>query len=169
MPEYVKVKRRQLNEDCRKMIRSGSAPGTRANHKTHRTAYMKFCNEYYYKPFPATEWRYCQFAQHLANQNKVPETVVNYVGTVRVMHRLKELPCPQANQIHYKLLTEGLKKTCKEPVRQVHPMNHQTLSMLYDHVDFSVELEAVAWVAVLVGFTLVLRVSNIGPDARTNF
>ena len=86
-----------------------------------------------------------------------------------MLHRLADMECPPPNQIHFKLLTEGLKKTCKKPVKQAEVMTHQTLKEIYHHVDFTSELEAVAWVAVLVGFTLILRVSNLGPEARHKF
>ena len=76
---------------------------------------------------------------------------------------------PQASQIHYAKLFEGLKKQCKEPVKQAEPMTHDTLRLMFDAVNFADELEAVAWVVTLVGFTLVLRVSNLGPVSRTKF
>ena len=37
-------------------------------------------------------------------------------------------------------------------VRQAHPLDHDTLCKLYNYIDFSKELEAVTWVAILVGF-----------------
>ena len=48
-------------------------------------------------------------------------------------------------------------------------MDHDSLRLLYQQVDFNSELEIVAWVAVLVGFNLILKISNLGPDVRKNF
>ena len=48
-------------------------------------------------------------------------------------------------------------------------MTHQVLLDLYPVVDFNKEVEAVTWVSVLVGFSMVLRVSNLGPPARKDF
>ena len=135
----------------------------------HHKAYIKFCEEYKYKPFPATDWRYCQFAQFLAWQEKVPETVDNYVSTVRVLHKLQKLPVPEQGQIHYKMVSEGIKKNCKKPVKQAEPMTKQILIQLYNQVDFRSELQVVTWVAILVAFTLLLRVSNLGPRMRGLF
>ena len=75
-----------------------------------------------YEPFPADNWRYCQFAQYLAWEDMVPETVDNYMGTVRVLQRLQNLPVPPQGQIHFKLASEGLKKKCKKPVKQAVPI-----------------------------------------------
>ena len=111
----------------------------------------------------------CMFAQHLYRESKKPGTVENYVSSVRVLHRLAELQAPEANNIHYQMLVNGLKRECKKPLKQATPMDHENLLKIFVHVDFSSELEAVAWVAVLIGFNLVLRVSNLGPLTRTKF
>ena len=111
------------------------------------------------------DWRYAQFVQHLYWQDKVPDTCDNYVSTVRTLHRLQGLRCPEKGQIHYKLISQGLHRQCKKPVQQAEPMNHDVLLKIYEQVDFSEELQAVTWTAVLVAYTLILRVSNIGPPA----
>ena len=43
------------------------------------------------------------------------------------------------------------------------------MRQMFYQVNFTKEFEAVAWVAVLVGFTVMLRVSNLGPRARKDF
>lgn len=67
------------------------------------------------------------------------------------------------------MISDGMKRMWKEPVRQAEPMNHDILCTLFHQVDFSDELEVVTWVTVLVAFTLILRVSNIGPRAHDKF
>ena len=151
------------------MIQRGDAPGTVRNRRLHQHSYTAFCEEYWYKPFPATQWRYCQYAMYLHNQDKVPETVQNYMGSIRTIHKLKDLDPGDPTNIHYKKLTEGLKKTCKKPVKQAVCMDQDLLRKLFPYVKFQDELEAVAWVAVLVGFSVLLRVSNLGPRARKDF
>ena len=151
------------------MLKAAHTMGTRTNHQTHSRAYLKFCKEYEYAPFPATEWRYCQFAQYLASQDKVPETVDNYCSTVRLVHRLENLPVPEKGQIHFRMVSEGLKKTYKKPVWQAYPITQELLLQIFHKVDFRFELQVVAWVAVLVAFTLLLCVSNLGPRTRGLF
>ena len=141
----------------------------RANYRTHHNNYIEFCQQYKYEPYPADEWRYCQYTQHLAWQNKKPGTVDNYVSTVRTMHKLEGLPCPEPRQIHYQKLSQGLKKSRKEPVKQAAPINQAILQAIFNQVNFTLELEAVAWVAVLVGFCLILRISNLGPAMCATF
>ena len=150
-------------------MKKGHAPGTRVNHRTHYDTYLRFCHEYSFHPLEADEWRYCQFAQYLHWQNKKPGTIENYVSTVRVVRRLQFLHVPEPGQIHYKLMSQAFKKARTEPVKQAAPMNHGTLLILFKQVNLKDELEVVAWVAVLVGFCLILRVSNLGPRTRETF
>ena len=169
VPEYILEKRRRLNEACNQTIRRGSAPGTRQNHLTQQKSYYRFCEEYFYEPFPATDWRYIQYGQYLAWQDKVPDTIDNYVGTVRVMHKLADLPVPPPKQIHFKWFSEGLRKLNTKPVRQAGAMTHNILRNIHGIVDFTKELHVVTFIALLVAFTMVLRVSNIGPISRKAF
>ena len=93
----------------------------------------------------------------------------NYVSTVRTLHKLRGLRCPEKAQIHYRLISNGLRRQSDRPVKQADALNHDLLLQFFEQVNFAEELEAVVWVAVLVGFTLILRVSNIGPPARKDF
>ena len=167
--QHIQSKRSQLDRKCYTSIKQGNADGTRANRRTADRAYKRFCAELMFSPYPATSWRLVQFAQYLFDENKRPGTVANYVSAVRIIHRLAEMQCPDPDQIHYKLMLNGLKRQCKEPVKQAVPLNHNTLSRLFTQVNLNSELEAVAWTAVLLGHSLVLRVSNLGPTTRSKF
>ena len=167
--EVMQQKRHKLNIACKRTMRRSNNQSTRANHRTHYAAYVEFCNEYEFQQFPATTWRYCQFAQYLAWQQKKPGTIKNYVSTIRVLHRLQGYWTPDPGQIHYNKMILAFEKQRQEPVKQAAPMTHQVLLQLYEHVDFRSELQAVTWVSLLVGFTLVLRVSNLAPRTRTEF
>ena len=150
VPASVIRRRKELNMSCSYTMKSAHTQGTRNNHNTHHKSYIRF-------------------TQYLADQDKVPETVDNYVSTVRLLHKLEGLPVPENGQIHYKLMSEGLRKLCKKPVKQADPISHEKLMDLFHHINFAAELEAVAWTAVLVGHALVLRVSNLGPRTRSTF
>ena len=91
------------------------------------------------------------------------------VSTVRVLHKLQNLPTTQEGQIHYKMLLDSFKKERREPVKQATPMTHRYLLKLVQDVKIHVELKAVAWMATLVGFSMLLRVSNLGPPTHAKF
>ena len=67
------------------------------------------------------------------------------------------------------MLMKGLKTQDDGPVKQTAHMDHQVLKSLFKYVDLTSELEEVAWTAILVGFSLVLRITNLGPVSRTKF
>ena len=130
---------------------------------------MRFCDIYYLNPYAASDWQFVQFAQYLFDQEKKPDTVQNYISSIRILHRLADIQCPSSDQIHFKMLMDSFKRQCDKPVRQAEAIDHNTLKILFTQVNLNEELEAVAWTSVLIGFNLVLRVSNLGPVARNKF
>ena len=169
VPEAVVAERRRLTVATKQMVKRGHAEGTRSNHRCHINSYERFCNELWFQPYLATEWQLCMYGQYPHEQSKKPGTVNNYVSSVRTMHKMASLTVPDTNNIHFKLLVGGLKRQRKELIRQAHPIDHQKLLKLFQQVDVAEQLQAVSWTAVLVGFNLVLRVSNLGPPSRTKF
>ena len=154
--------------NCVRSIRAGNAAGTWANKRTHNTAYESFCTEYMFDPYPSLNWWLVQFAQYLYAEHKKPEMVENYVSSIRTLHRMAGFTKLEADDIFFNLMVKGLKRQCTHPVKQAHPMT-QTVLMLFEKVIFNNELEAVTCTATLVGFNLVLRVSNLGPPTRKDF
>ena len=167
--QQLAVKRRRLDQQCIQLVKKGNAEGMVANRRTHHKAYKRFCTEFQFNPFPANNWRQVQFAQFLHNENKRPDTIENYVSSIRVLHRLAGLEPLSTDHIHYKLIRNCFKRECCTPVRQAKPIDHDVLSILFRYVNLNDELETVAWTAVLVGYSLVLRVSNLGPPTRNRF
>ena len=158
-----------MDHACGKSIRTANTAGTNDNHRTHLKFYLQFCNEYMYQPFPADYWRYCQFGQFLSWQGKKPGTINNYVSTVRLLHKLEGYDTPEPGQIHYNKISNSFKKQRTKPMKQAAPMTHQLLFRIFEHVNLAVELEAMTWTAVLVGFSVILRISDLGPETREKF
>ena len=71
--------------------------------------------------------------------------------------------------MHYNLLTQVIKREDTKLVGQAVAMECDILLTLYAYVDFSVELEAVSWVAVVIGFSIMLQVSNLGAVSQLQF
>ena len=92
---------------------NADAPGTHNNRITHERSYMQFCKEFWYAPYPATNWRQCQYAMFLNEQHKVPETNNNYVGSLRVLHKSQGIKPPQADDFHF----QNCLRLLKNPVR----------------------------------------------------
>ena len=149
-------------------MRCSNAEGTCSNRCTSYAAYERFCGEYQLQLFPADDWQFCQFVQFLASEQKAPGTCDNYVSAICVLQRLQRHSAPEKGQIHYCMISDGMKCMWKEPVRQAEPMNHDILCTLFYQVDFSDELEVLTWVTVLVAFTLILRFLTLDQEHVTN-
>ena len=92
-PDFA-VRRAFLNKATIRSVRGGNTEGTWNNKNVHVAAYYRFCDSFGYQYFPASDWRYCQFAQYLMWEGKAPGTIDNYVSTIRTMHRLIGLKAP---------------------------------------------------------------------------
>ena len=113
--------------NCRRNMKKGHAASTRENHRSHHKAYLKFCTEYEFHPYPGSEWRYCQYAQYLHEKSLKPGTIQNHISSIKVMHKMQYLPTPPEGHTHYKLLSQSFQKARKEPVKQATPINHKLL------------------------------------------
>ena len=112
----------------------------------------------------------CRFGQHLVNKGFTSaESVGNYMSGVRTCHALLGFPAPEATEKDMKMYTSGLRNILLHDVKQAAPITPEILLRLYHVVDFTDEIEMVAWVAVLIGFTLFLRRSNLVPETMTSF
>ena len=159
----------RLHESCVNSVNRGSAEGTCSNRLVHERNYLRFCHKYSFELYPIDSWHMCLFAQHLAEENKRPGTIENYTSSMRILHRLANLEVPDASQIHFRMLINCFKRENTEPVHRAEPMTKQILINIFQKVHFQEELQAVAWTALLVGYNLVLRLSNLGAQSRTKF
>ena len=167
--QEIRRLRARLNKNTVHAVKHGNTHSTRVNKRVHIEAYYRFCDIYKFRPFPPTDWRYCQFAMHLADEGKAPGTVDNYVSTVCTTHRLAGFDAPVPNQIHFRMISDYIEKTNARPVKQAEPITEMALKVMFTAVNFDSELEAVAWTAVLVAFQGLFRGSNIGQPTRKTF
>ena len=161
--------RRILNKASVTSIRKANAEGTRRNREMHDCGYRRFCDEYDFIPYPIDHWRLVQFSQYLSWQDKRLGTIENYASSLRTLQKLSGFQKLDPAQIHYEMLLDSLKRADDRPVRRAETMTNELMIQLFPYVNFAQELEAVTWTALLVGFNLVLRVSNLGAVSRNKF
>lgn len=66
-------------------------------------------------------------------------------------------------------MLRGLKARNKVPVKKATPIDPHVFRLIKPQVNFEDSLELVAWVALLMGFHLLLWVSNLMAKSRHNF
>ena len=142
---------------------------TKRNFMTQLRAYQKFCDKYNLPYFPADNKQICRFGQHLAQTFKSPDAVGNYLSAVRTFMALLALPIPKPNEKEMQMFIQGLKRLMDHEVKQAAPVTPEILIRMSRVVDYTNQIDMVAWVATLIGFTMFLRKSNLVPDTQTSF
>lgn len=158
-----------LDAEADALVAEGYRPGTKKNLSTQAQTYYQFCDKYKLNPFPATSRQLLRFVTFLhVHKHLKPDTIGNYIAGVRTLHELLEITPPSHSYV-LKTIIKGLKARDKVPCRQAAPIDPDIFCKLYPHVNFQHKLEMVAWVALLMGFHLLLRASNITSASRFRF
>ena len=137
---------------------------TRKNLLSHITSYEKFCDRYMLQYFPCDNTQLCRFGQHLSATFSSPESVGNYLSGIRTCLALLGFEIPDTNDRQIKMFMTGLKRVMSHAVKQAEPITPQLLLRLSKVVNYKDQVEMVAWTALLLGFYMFLRKSNLVPD-----
>lgn len=119
--------------------------------------------------FPATSWQMVRYARYIANTVTSYETVMNYLSGVRRLHELGGYPVPDAQDSNLRHLMRAIRLELAHPVKQAEPVTPELLRQIYDHVDLRDTQDLVCYTALLVGFYLFLRKSNLVPEGVKEF
>lgn len=152
------------------LIKDGYRPGTKKNLRSQINNYYEFCDKYKLQAFPASSKQLSRFAVFLHLFKKLkPGTIANCIAAVRSVHGLCELPVPDTSVYLHQAVVRGLKARNKNPVKKATPIDPYIFRAIKPFVNMEDMLELVAWVAMLMGFHLLLRASNITSKSRDRF
>ena len=159
---------RKLNQQCKDSLKTGYRPNTVRNYKSRANIYIRFCMIYGLRPFPTTEWNLIRFARYLANGVTLYDTVKNYLSAVKRFHELGSVVFPSSLHL-LKIEMMSIKWELVSVVRKAAPLTPKVLKDIYGKVDLSSPVEVVAYVALLLGFYLFLRRSNLVSETGERF
>ena len=142
---------------------------TKRNLLTHLEVYQKFCDRYMLPYFPCDNRQLCRFGQHLSRTFQSSESMANYLSGMRTMSVLVGLEIPDVKERQMQMFLLGLKRLMQHAVKQVVPITPQLLLRMSKVVNFKDKIEVIAWTAVLLGFYMFLRKSNLVPEAMDKF
>ena len=142
---------------------------TKKNLLTQLKSYTQFCDRLNLQYFPCDNKQLCRFGQTLASTFQSPEAVSNYLSGVRTLHALLGLTIPDPREKEMQMFTQGLKRIMQHAIRQAAPITPELLIRLSRVVKYTDMVEMVSWVAVLLGFYMFLRKSNLVPVAMDKF
>ena len=152
-------------------INKGYQPGSTRNLKSYINRYLDFCIEFELHPLPAKGQTVRRFAQYLADQPTISaiDTVNNYMWGLCTFHKILGLPVPDTSEFITKLMLRGLKLQLARPIKQAQPITPQILYKMFEHIDITSDEQITAWTAMLYGFHMLLRKSNLVPDTQGSF
>ena len=144
---------------------------TKRNILAHITAYQQFCEIYNLQMFPADNKQICRFGQYLMSVRKFksPDSIGNYQSGVRTCHAILGFKTPNTQDKEMQWFIQGIQRLLVNELKQAEPITPQLLMRMSTVVKYTDHTEMVAWVAVLLGFTMFMRKSNLVPESKDKF
>ena len=112
---------------------------------------------------PANPETICLFAQFLAHSFRAPQSIVNYVASVKLWHSLLGLDMTAFNS------KWGLFRILAHIPKQAAPVTPEHLSMFRQHLHISDPIDTTFWPLFLIAFFTMAHKSNLVPDTTSSF
>lgn len=151
-----------------RLARSGPAPGSWNNLLTHSRKFQRFCNLLNIAPFPISEQNFCRYMAYLTFSLTSSDSVLNYISGVKKLHAYAKIPMPVFSK-YVDAVFSGVKRLLAHQIKQAEPVTPHILRQMSALVDLQDEKQVVCFTALVVGFYLFLRSSNLTCKTQTSF
>ena len=145
------------------------APSSRRNFKTHVKVYVTFCMYFNLDMFPTDVLQEQRYLQYLSEFHASVESSKHYVGGMHSLHQIYGFELLPADDYMYQLTANGIKREKGHVVKQAAPLTPQILVGISQLVKVREGEQFTAWIALLSGFDLLLRKSNLVPESSVQF
>ena len=153
-----------LEELSHDLIKFSYAATTLTNMHTHKKRYKDFCTIFNVKAFPVTQWQLVRYATFLSFYFTSPKSIDNYVASVCTINELTGYG-KVVKGILYKKAMAGIRRKLKHIEIRAKPITFEMIHKILRQVNFHDDKQLASWTAVIYGFHLFLRKSNLVPDA----
>ena len=160
---------KNLDKRMSNSTKQGMAPGSRRNFKMHINTYIAFCTYYGLELFPADVLQERRALQYLSEFHKCVDSSKSYMGGMHALHEMFGFKPPPADDYLYQLTASGIRRDKGHVVLQAVPMMPELLATISRFVDVEDGTQFACWLAILSGFYLLLRKSNLVPDSCCSF
>ena len=165
----VRQRLQQLDEEMEQKTLHGLGGSSVKSFRTHVNAYVEFCILFGLHLFTVTVTHFRRYITHLQRTHKSVESIKNYVSGVKKLFYLVGIEPPDLSDYLYNLTLRGILRDKDHVVRRANPVTPELLAAMFQHVDVNSEVQLVAWVAILLGFYMFFRKSNLVPDSISSF
>lgn len=135
----------------------------------HQRHYLEFCDCLGFQSLPAAQRTLCLFAQYLARDIKSPDSICNYINSIKWLHILEGLEVTQFDHPSLKLTFKGLARSLKHLPNQALPITPEILTEIKGTLDMQCSEDVTFWTILIFGFFLMARKSNLVPDSVVKF
>lgn len=142
------------------LIDNALSPATKDARKRHWKCYLRFCATYKFSPIPCDCMQASFYLSFLSLYMKF-NSVVTYYQAVVFFHRYFGFSVPLLSDARLRYVMLGIKKDPTSTVRPMEPLFPGHLKKLYLSVNFDIEIQFVLWVAIIVLFRTLLRISHV--------
>ena len=149
------------------LIEFSNAPGTQSNIRCKERRYLRYCNYFNFEPFPLDEGRLIKYVGYLSLSMQTIDSVKMYCGTVCDLSKIRGYGAVHRGRRYYKTIL-GLRKKMIHEIKQAKPITISQLKAISHLVNINDQKQLAIWVAMLFGFFMFLRKSNLVPTARVH-
>ena len=157
-----------LEEAWLQLIANSKAPGTWKNVLKHVAVYEEFTSVHNLVDWPMAKRNVCIFLTYLTLLGNSYLTVRNYFYSLNEWQQLLGHPPMTVSGI-LKATLQGIKRTVASQTRQARPLSINNLLLMSELVNYASQEQVAVWAAILTGFHLMLRKSNLVPDRVQGF
>ena len=132
-------------------------PGTWKNLGHHIRVYRSFAKRFQFSLLPLQTTHVSLFAMHLAVQGKSHSTIRNYLNSLSTYEQLWGYSPLNLQNVFICLTLQGILQTVKIESSIAQPLSLTMLNKMVHQVEFDHPIQVVAWVAIVIGFHLLLQ------------
>ena len=159
----------QLRRDVIESRRHAYAVGTYNNMYCHWVKYLIFCIYFKLVAFPAQSSVLAWYAQYLSRCLKSHASIINYLSSVKTLHKMLNYKTVGFTGFMLKLTLQGLSRLNAHTVSRAKPVTPAILRAIHAQLNHQCPDDAVFWTTCLMAFFLLFRKSNLIPDTKSGF
>ena len=149
-----------LERLARDMVNFANTAGTNANKKSQEKKYFEFCQWLELDPFPANEWRLVLYATYLSLTMESIDSIKSYCGLVCELQEMQGAEPIRRGKIYTKAI-QGIRRLLQHETKWAQPVTIEMLEQMSQYINVLDQKQVATWVAILFGFFLFLRKSNL--------